>query len=98
MTYANPVIVRGEAKFLSDAAVAGADGILIVDMPPEEGGLLLSQKKIDPIYIIAPNTPPERRAMIGGGRPGDSSISSRHPVSPEHGSIFRIIWRIGSWR
>lgn len=65
MTYANPVIVRGEAAFLSDAAAAGADGILIVDMPPEEGGVLISQKKIDPIFIIAPNTPPERRAMIG---------------------------------
>lgn len=66
MTYANPVIVRGEAAFFSDAAAAGADGILIVDMPPEEGSLLLSQKEIDPIFIVAPGTPLERRAMIGG--------------------------------
>ncbi len=66
MTYANPVIVHGEAAFLSDAAAAGADGILVVDMPPEEGGMLLSQKQIDPIFIIAPSTPPDRREMIGG--------------------------------
>ena len=65
MTYANPVIVRGEAAFLSDAAAAGADGILIVDMPPEEAGVLLSQEEIDPIFIIAPTTPRDRREMIG---------------------------------
>lgn len=66
MTYANPLIVRGEEKFLSVAADAGADGILVVDMPPEEGSQLLSQEEIDPIFIIAPNTSPERAAMIGG--------------------------------
>lgn len=65
MTYANPLIVRGVSAFIADAASAGADGILVVDMPPEEGELLLYQQMIDPIFIIAPTTPPDRREMIG---------------------------------
>ncbi|MDO8842264.1 MAG: tryptophan synthase subunit alpha [Methanocalculus sp.] len=64
MTYVNPIIVRGEEQFFRDAADAGADGILVVDMPPEEGASLLRQKRIDPIFIIAPSTSPDRIRMI----------------------------------
>ncbi|MGM0381295.1 MAG: tryptophan synthase subunit alpha [bacterium] len=37
MTYYNPVLRRGEEEFVKRAAAAGADGILVVDLPPEEG-------------------------------------------------------------
>ncbi|MBR1369843.1 hypothetical protein RJ53_10285 [Methanocalculus chunghsingensis] len=65
MTYANPVIARGEDLFLQDAARAGADGILVVDMPPEEGASLITQERLDPIFIIAPSTPTMRMKEIG---------------------------------
>lgn len=65
MTYANPIVVRGEERFFRDAADAGADAVLVVDMPPEEGASLLAQKRLDPIFIIAPSTPAERIRMIG---------------------------------
>jgi tryptophan synthase alpha chain len=65
MTYANPIIVRGEERFYQDAAEAGADAILVVDMPPEEGAILLQQKRLDPVFIIAPSTPPDRIRLLG---------------------------------
>ena len=65
MTYANPVIARGEDRFLLDAAEAGADGILVVDMPPEEGRSLIAQERLDPIFIIAPSTPTMRMKEFG---------------------------------
>ncbi|MDO9539978.1 MAG: tryptophan synthase subunit alpha [Methanocalculus sp.] len=65
MTYVNPIVVRGEEKFFRDAADAGADAVLVVDMPPEEGASLLAQRRLDPIFIIAPSTPAERIRMIG---------------------------------
>ena len=65
MTYANPVIARGEDLFMREAADAGADGILIVDMPPEEGEPLITQERLDPIFIIAPSTPPVRVEKLG---------------------------------
>jgi len=38
MGYLNPVEVRGAAAFARDAAAAGVDGVLLVDLPPEEAG------------------------------------------------------------
>ena len=37
-TYFNPVFVRGVANFAEQAASSGVDGVLCVDLPPEEGG------------------------------------------------------------
>ncbi|RQD83595.1 MAG: tryptophan synthase subunit alpha [Methanocalculus sp. MSAO_Arc2] len=65
MTYATPVVAVGEDRFLTMAADAGADGILVVDMPPEEGASLIADIRLDPIFIIAPSTPPHRIRMIG---------------------------------
>ena len=37
-TYANPVLRMGEAAFVKDAADAGVDGVLVLDLPVEEAG------------------------------------------------------------
>lgn len=67
MGYANPVVVTGYERFAQLASDAGVDGLLTVDMPPEEAGELnaaLSAKAIDIIYLIAPTTTPERMKHI----------------------------------
>src|SRR5258708_33361268 len=40
MGYYNPIYIYGVDKFLADAKVAGVDGLIVVDLPPEEDGEL----------------------------------------------------------
>lgn len=68
MGYLNPVECMGYADFASRAANAGVDGVLTVDMPPEEAGDLVSALKenhVDPIFLLAPNSTPDRIALMG---------------------------------
>ena len=68
MGYLNPVEAMGYAAFAEQAKAAGVDGALTVDMPPEESEdfiRLLDQAGIDPIFLLAPNSTPERIAKMG---------------------------------
>src|SRR5690606_17876954 len=71
-TYYNPVQAR-LPQFLQDAKDAGADGILIVDLPLEEAqdyGRLCKQLSLEPIFVAAPTSSIERveqLARAGGG-------------------------------
>lgn len=59
MGYANPVEYIGYAAFADAAEAAGVDGLLTVDMPPEEAGDLTRELKrvgIDAIFLLAPTT------------------------------------------
>jgi tryptophan synthase alpha chain len=67
MGYLNPVETMGFAHFAQEAAKAGVDGVLTVDLPPEEADELtplLRAQGIDPIYLLAPTTTPERIRLI----------------------------------
>lgn len=67
MGYLNPVEVMGYETFAASAAEAGVDGVLTVDLPPEEGGEFLAALRphgIDPIFLLAPTTTPERMERI----------------------------------
>ncbi|MES9971448.1 MAG: tryptophan synthase subunit alpha [Candidatus Thiodiazotropha sp.] len=67
MGYLNPIEIMGYEQFAAQAAEAGVDGILVVDIPPEEGGdlqQLLQTKSIDQIYLVAPTSTPERIQRI----------------------------------
>lgn len=72
MGYYNPVYRYGVAQFAADAAAAGVDGVLIVDVPPEEAAEVtpaLAAWGIDLITLLAPTTPPERmRALAAQSR------------------------------
>jgi tryptophan synthase alpha chain len=67
MTYHNPVHKMGVSEFCRRLADAGGDGILVVDLPPEESAELDSaanRHSLDVIRLIAPSTPDERLGMI----------------------------------
>ncbi len=67
MGYLNPVEVKGYARFAADAAEAGVDGVLVVDMPPEEASELVAALKkqgLDMIFLVAPTTDPDRIRTI----------------------------------
>ncbi|NYT05402.1 MAG: tryptophan synthase subunit alpha [Methanomicrobiales archaeon] len=66
-SYYNLVFSRGTDRFFADARAAGADGILIVDLPVEEyddAARAGSRHGIDTILLVAPTTSPERRKRI----------------------------------
>ena len=57
----------GLEKFIHDAAKAGVDGLLMLDLPPEESGNyepLMRAAGLCNIYLVAPTTPDDRLAMI----------------------------------
>jgi tryptophan synthase alpha chain len=61
--YYNPVLSYGEVKLANDAADAGADGFLVVDLPPEEAGPLRDAavaRGMDLVPLIAPTSHEER--------------------------------------
>lgn len=63
MGYLNPVEIRGAAAFAAEAAQAGVDGVLLVDLPPEEAGVYqaaLAQHGLALISLASPTTPQTR--------------------------------------
>jgi len=69
MGYLNPVEVMGYKKFAQAASDAGVDGLLTVDLPPEEAHDFLEHLKVhelDPIFLIAPTSTGERIEKICG--------------------------------
>ncbi len=67
MGYLNPVEVMGYTVFAEAAAQAGVDGVLTVDLPPEEAETLLAalqSQQLDPIFLLAPTSDDERIKLI----------------------------------
>ncbi len=67
MGYLNPLERYGHAAFAKDAAVAGVDGVLLVDCPPEEASGIredLQRQQIDQIFLVAPTSTEERQQRI----------------------------------
>lgn len=67
MGYYNPILAYGLEQFAKDAAEAGADGIIAVDLPPEESGPLHSAftaEGLDVIYLLAPTSTDARIAAV----------------------------------
>lgn len=67
MGYLNPIEVMGYEKFADAAQRAGVDGVITVDLPPEEAEEcveLLKAREIDPVFLSAPNSSAERIKKI----------------------------------
>src|SRR6266496_6841892 len=61
--YFNLVHKVGLKRFIAEAARAGVDGLLVLDLPPEESGnyeALMDQAGLCVIYLVAPTTPDDR--------------------------------------
>ena len=65
--YFNPIFHYGCDRLCADAARAGIDALLVVDLPPEEAGELSTPARangLDLIYLLAPTTPIERARKV----------------------------------
>jgi tryptophan synthase alpha chain len=73
MGYFNPILSYGVARFCADAAAAGADGLIIVDLPSEEAGLVVPDavaNGLDIIRLVAPTTDEARLPLVLAGSSG----------------------------
>lgn len=73
MTYVNPIIAMGWQRFAREASEAGAAGVIVPDLPPEEAGEWVAaarDRDLAAVFLAAPTTTAERMqavAGIGGG-------------------------------
>lgn len=93
-TYLNPIFTYGFAKFQLDAVNAGADGILLLDLPPDEAELsdeLAENHGLAHIRLIAPSTPPERVKLLAEKAEGFVYALSRTGVTGGHSAPAETI-------
>ena len=89
-TYMNPVYRHGFDAFLADAEAAGVDGVLFLDLPPDEDDASPELRMHGPlkrIRLIAPTTPPERIALLTRDAGGFIYYVSREGVTGERSDV-----------
>ncbi len=82
--YFNLLHRRGLGEFIADAARAGVDGLLVLDLPPEEADsyqALMREAGLCAIWLVAPTTPEERIARIARRASGFIYYVSREGVT-----------------
>jgi tryptophan synthase alpha chain len=101
MVYCNTVHRRGVERFYREVKAAGADGVLIVDMPPEEGTRALAaarENDLDQIFLVAPSTSDERLDLVAGSGSGFLYLASLLGVTGARdrlsGDASRLISRV----
>ncbi len=104
-TYVNPVLRFGVDAFVSRAAEAGVDGVLLLDLPIEESGAVhaaLDRRGLDQIFLVSPTTTDERLREAGRlGRGFLYAISrlgvtgTREAVADRRGAARRAHSRAG---
>ncbi|MGQ9628079.1 MAG: tryptophan synthase subunit alpha [Anaerolineae bacterium] len=73
MGYYNPILTFGEDAFCRACREVGVDGLIVPDLPPEEGESLerISQEHgLALVYLLAPTSPPERIDLVAGHSQG----------------------------
>jgi tryptophan synthase alpha chain len=93
-TYLNPIFTYGFSRFQEDAVTAGADGVLLLDLPPDEAELsaeLDENKALSHIRLIAPSTPPERVKLLAQKAEGFIYALSRSGVTGGHSAPAETI-------
>lgn len=90
-TYFNPILAYGVEEFAADAAVAGVDGVLTVDLPPEAAAEevlpAFRRNGIDPIFLLAPTSTKERVRAVARVASGFVYYVSRTGVTGERGEL-----------
>jgi tryptophan synthase alpha chain len=89
-TYLNPIYIHGFEKFHEEAAAAGVDGVLILDLPPDEIAAnreLANLHCLKSIRLIAPTTPPARMELIARSAEGFIYYVSREGVTGEQSKL-----------
>ncbi len=89
-SYLNPILHYGLRKFADDAAAAGADGVLAIDMIVEEAAEYLSEMNrvnLAPVFLAAPTSPDERLEPIAKNSRGFVYAISRVGITGTQQSV-----------
>ena len=90
MTYYNPIYAFGLKAFARTAAEAGVDGVLVVDLPPEEAVDLAAEGQavgLDVVHMVAPTSTVPRLRLIGRRSRGFIYLVSRTGVTGERTDV-----------
>jgi tryptophan synthase alpha chain len=96
-SYYNPILAYGLKAFYEDTVNAGADGVLVVDLPPEEANEMTAQwsgQELALIRLIAPTTTPERMASIARGASGFLYLVSMTGVTGSDGLDMEAVYKV----
>ncbi len=92
-SYYNPIHRRGATRFAEQAADSGIDGVLCVDLPPEEGEEelvpALVQHGVAPIFLLAPTSTRDRVRRVARASRGFVYYVSRTGVTGERAALPR---------
>lgn len=89
-TYYNLVFAQGSESYIQNAKAAGVDGLLTLDLPPEEAAehlALCEQHGVETVFIAAPTTPDARLKMICEAATGFVYYVSREGVTGEQAKL-----------
>jgi tryptophan synthase alpha chain len=99
MGYLNPVEVMGYEQFVNQAIAAGIDGVLLVDLPPDEAGDLLKLTRargLDTIFLVSPTTTPARIRLISEASSGFVYyVSLKGVTGAGHLDTQEVVTRVG---
>ena len=87
-SYYNPILAYGPVAFYDEAMAAGTDGVLVVDLPPEESNEMTGLwpgDNLSLIRLVAPTTPRERMAYIAQTATGFLYLVSKTGVTGSDG-------------
>jgi tryptophan synthase alpha chain len=90
MSYLNPLLAYGMARFAQDAAAAGADGVVVPDLTPEESAPWAKAFKaqgLDIIFLAAPTSTPARLKVIAKSASGFIYVVSVAGVTGERSTF-----------
>ena len=103
-TYFNPILRYGLSRFADDAAAAGADGVLVIDMIVEEAAEYLAEMdraSLAPVFLAAPTSPDERLQAIATHSRGFIYAISRVGITGKQQSLtsdaISLVSRIRRW-
>lgn len=101
MSYYNPIFKYGEERFVKDAVMAGVDGVIVPDLPPEEASSLISCSRehgLDTIFLLAPTSDRDRIRKVCESSTGfiyyvslTGVTGTREGVSKNIGSMVKKI-------
>lgn len=89
-TYLNPILNRGPKRFIADAVAAGAQGVLVVDLPLGADAALertLEESPLSLIRLLAPTTAPERALDVAAHTQGFLYYVARLGVTGASGDL-----------
>jgi len=89
-SYVNPLLRYGVERLVAEARAAGADGVLVTDLPPEEADSWLAAARgggLDTVFLAAPTSPDARLRSVAASSTGFVYAVTRTGVTGEQGIL-----------